>query len=292
VRRFLTIVLLGVALAGCESKSNPKPPEAVPSPVADKTVGQLTDTVGDPDTVQKSAMLSRDMALAAADDYGPRTGKWFEGENGFSLITSISAGEQQAGGEAGVGIGKVPEGRSVRFQITSRDPNGKRKELLKEYAADITNAVNGRLDFSYKMPEQPNVNYLLSVEILSSENAVEDTLISPLFVPAHELNARLEVEQPAAGSEQTKLKLYNAGPTELFFGYGYAIFRKEPDGWMPIPDSRAVPSIGIHVKPGESFEENVEFQRKPEPGEYRLVKQFDGYMTDLKARLAADFEIR
>jgi hypothetical protein len=119
----------------------------------------------------------------------------------------------------------------------------------------VDNRYNDKrqLDFTYQMPEQPDTNYLFSIEILSAENVAEDTFLAPLFVPAHELNARLSVKSPAVGSDQTELTLYNAGPTNLYFGYGYAIYREEPEGWTLVPDDRSVASIAMQARPSESY---------------------------------------
>ncbi|MCD9025068.1 immunoglobulin-like domain-containing protein [Cohnella silvisoli] len=290
MRKLLVIIAFGFVLLGCESKSSTHL-ESTPSVFIDTTVVHLTDTVGNPDKVTVSAKLPRERALSAAKDYHPMTGKWFEGENGFSLITSYTSEETEAGSDVGAALGKVPEGRSVRFQITSRDKDGKRLQQITEYMADIKNTVDGRLDFSYNIPEQPNTNYLLSIEIVSPEGVVEDTMLAPIFVPPNELNARLTVKQPIDGSGQTELSLYNAGPTELYFGYGYGIYQKVSDGWKLLPDDSAVPAIGFRLKPGESHQEEVRFPGKLEPGDYRVVKQIEGYMTDVSVKLAAEFKI-
>lgn len=284
---FIVISLLLSACGGAIPDS-----EKAPSAVIDPAVAALSDTIGNPDTVLYSAMLPPDRARAAADDYNPSTGKWFEAENGLNLIASYSSGVVRAGTEAGAAIGQIPEGRSVRFQITRRDDAGKRLELIEEYTADVTNTVNGRVDFSHKMPEQPNVNYLLSVEVISAEGAVEDTLLSPLFVPPNELNARLTVKPPAKGAETAELTLYNAGPNDLFLGYGYTMYRSEPAGWTLVPIEGAVPSIGIVIPPGESFHEKISLPSDLAPGSYRIVKPFEGHMTEISVDLAADFEIR
>lgn len=285
------IIIFVFILTACGGKSSVDSENILSAPI-DTTIAHLKDTIGKPDKVKGSAKLPRDLALAAAEDYSPGTGKWFEGEDGFNLITSITSGEAKAGSEAGAALSRIPEGRSVRFQITSRDEDGKRIELIKEYVADNKNTVNARVDFSHKMPDQPNKNYLLSIEILSSEDVVEDTLLTPIFVPPHELNARLTVLPPVQGSDQTELVLYNAGPTELFLGYGYHIYQKESDGWRIVPIEGAVEAIGIIVKSGESYKEKVVLPQKLERGQYRLVKLFEGNMTDVTVRLAADFEIR
>ncbi|RKP53116.1 hypothetical protein D7Z26_15410 [Cohnella endophytica] len=290
MRKLLMIFAFGFVLLGCENKSSPQS-ESVPSVIIDETVAHLTDSVGNPDKVIVSAKLSRERALSAASDYQPKTGKWFEGENGFNLITSITEGDTEAGSKVGAALGKIPEGRSVRFQITSRNEDGQRLQLITEYVADINNSLDGRLDFSYDTPKQPNVNYLLSIEIVSPEGVVEDTFITTFFVPPNELNARLTIKRSLHGSDQTELSLYNAGPTDLYFGYGYGIYQKVSDGWKLIPDDRPVPAIGFSMKPGLTHQEEVSFPRKLKPGDYRIVKQFKGYMTDLSVKLAADFKV-
>ncbi|WP_239617721.1 immunoglobulin-like domain-containing protein [Cohnella mopanensis] len=280
----------GFVLLGCENKSSPHL-ESTPTEFIDTTVAHLTDTVGNLDKVFYSDKLTREQALSAAQDYQPMTGKWFEGENGFNLITSYTSEDTEAGSQVGAGLGKIPEGRSVRFQLTSRDKDGQRLQLITEYVADNKNTIDGRLDFSYMIPDQPNTNYLLSIEIVSPEGVVEDTMITPIFVPPNELNARLTVKKPVDGSGQTELTLYNAGPTELYLGYGYGIYQKVSDGWKLVPDDSAVPAIGFRMQPGGSHREEVRFPRKLEAGDYLIVKQFEGYMTDLSVKLAAQFRI-
>lgn len=258
----------------------------------DQEVIHLKDTVGNPDALKPSDMRLIEDVQKLADEYGPRTGRWFEGENGFNIISSYSSGEREAGSTVSAGLSEVPEGRSVRFQLTSRDEAGKRKTLISEYVTDSGDPVFSRADFNPVLPTDPNVNYLVSIEILGSENVVEDTFLSAIYVPHHELNARLSVESPAAGSQETKLSLYNAGPTNLYFGKGYSLYSKAGEDWKAVNDDRAVISIGISAKPGETYEEVVTFPYKMPPGQYRLVKNMDGFMTDLSVRLAADFELK
>ncbi|XID96203.1 immunoglobulin-like domain-containing protein [Paenibacillaceae bacterium WGS1546] len=185
----------------------------------------------------------------------------------------------------------IPDKRSARFQLTRRDKAGKRVELVAQYLADRNNTVDSRLDFSFKIPEQPDINYLLSIEVLSPEGVVEDTFITPIFVPPNELNARLSIEPSAADMDRTELSIYNAGPTDLFLGYGYSIYRQERGGWVSVPLELAVPAVGIHLQPGQSFTEEISVSRKLKPGQYRLVKSIEGHQTDLSATLAADFTV-
>ncbi len=180
----------------------------------------------------------------------------------------------------------------MRFQLTGRDASGKRTELIAEYEGDRTDAVDGRLDFSQRLPSRPDTNYLLSVEILSPEGLVEDTFLTPLFVPPNELNARLSVQRSAADEERMTLSVYNAGPTDLMLGYGYLLYRKASDGWRLVPMENAVPAVGIIASPGyDPFTEEVSLPPKLQAGSYRLVKQIEGNQTRLSVRLAADFEV-
>jgi hypothetical protein len=55
---------------------------------------------------------------------------------------------------------------------------------------------------------------------------------------------------------------------------------------------RVIPAIGLFAKPSESFLEKIDFPQKLEPGRYRLVKSFKGFMTDVSVELAAEFEIQ
>ncbi|WP_221469200.1 immunoglobulin-like domain-containing protein [Cohnella nanjingensis] len=284
------VIALSLVSSGCEGQPR-SDSVSTPSVVVDTTVAQLIDTVGNPDQVKRSARLPREQALAAANDYHPTTGKWFEEENGFNLITSYSSGDTEADSQVVAALGMIPDGRSVRFQLTSRDQTGKRVEQIAEYVADHKNTVDGRLDFSHKMPVHPDTNYLLSIEILSPEGLVEDTFISPLFVPPNELNARLNLKPPAADAGQTALSIYNAGPTDLYLGYGYGIYKKEAAGWKLVPNEMAVPAVATIIPPGGSFKEEVWITRKLQPGQYRLVKQIEGNQTPLSAKLAADFEV-
>jgi hypothetical protein len=69
-------------------------------------------------------------------------------------------------------------------------------------------------------------------------------------MPPHELNAHT-VKPPAEDTDRTELSIFNAGPTDLSFGYGYSIYRKEPAGWKVVPIELAVPAIGMNLKPAD-----------------------------------------
>ncbi|WP_193726703.1 immunoglobulin-like domain-containing protein [Paenibacillus guangzhouensis] len=290
----LTMILL--LSAACENNQDAPSPivQTPPTAKTDSDIAQLSDTVGDPSIVRTSGQRSKEQLLASAEDYHAQTGIWFQGE-GFNILSSISQGVVKAGQSVGAALSWLPEGCSVRFQLTRRDDDGSREALVAEYSADQQQMINNRIDFGHPLPDTPNTNYLLSIEILNKDGKVEDTLLSPLFVPPNELHARLSVLPTplAQGSKKTTLKLYNAGPTHLFFGYGYEIYRMESSGWTLVPPDKTmeVPAIGISIPPGETFEEQVLIPADLEPGVYRIVKSFGGDQIDAAARLAASFEI-
>jgi len=292
----VALVMMILLSTACENNQHAPSPiiQAPPTAKTDPDIAQLSDTVGDPTIVRPSGQRSKEQLLASAEDYRAQTGIWFQGE-GFNILYSISQGAVKAGQSVGAALSWLPEGCSVRFQLTRRDPEGKREALIAEYSADQSKMIDNRIDFGHPMPDTPNTNYLLSIEILNKDGKVEDTLLSPLFVPQNELHARLSVLPTplAQGSTETTLQLYNAGPTHLYFGYGYEIYRKESSGWTLVPPDKtmAVPSIGISIPPSEMFEEQVLLPVTLEPGTYRIVKSFGGDQIDATARLAADFEI-
>jgi len=293
MRKFLVTLVAALVLSGCGDQSVLHPNEKpIPGASIEPAIAALTNTIGTPDTVYDSNQLSREQAIEAATEYGSRTGKWFKSEDGFNLITGISSEVVQAGGRASAAVKNRIGDRSVRFQLTRRDAAGKRIELVAEYTGDQSKAVFDQIDFWHAMPNTPNTNYLLSIEIITKENVAEDTLISPLFVPPNEIHASLSVKAPDANADNAELTLYNAGPANLYFGYGYALYRQTPDGWIGIPLVLEVPAIGIQLKPGESYQEKATFRKQLAPGIYRLVKTFSGQMTDLSVTLGADFEIR
>jgi hypothetical protein len=59
---------------------------------------------------------------------------------------------------------------------------------------------------------------------------------------------------------------------------------------LPVGNGKLSARNILFVKPGESFEEEVLFSQKLQPGQYRLVKQVEGNKTDLTVNLAADFD--
>ncbi len=288
----LTSAALAALLTGCGGENGIRPEPTERTGQNDPTIGQLSSTIGDTSAIKRSGMLSSETLLQAADDYGPRTEVWFRGVNNLGPLNHFSAGEQQAGTDVGAGFDVMPNVGQIRFQLTSRTADGKRDKLIGEYTAVSGETAGGRADFSVKLPEQPNVNYLLSIEMLAADGKVEDTLLSALYVPYEEINAELSVGDANEDEMLTRLKLYNAGPTDLFFGKGYALYSYEDgDAWSSVPGELAVESIGIIVSPGHTYEEKVYYPSRLAPGRYRLVKEISGHNTSLDAKLAAEFTI-
>ncbi len=62
-------------------------------------------------------------------------------------------------------------------------------------------------------------------------------------------------------------------------GYFFEVQRFEDGDWVRVPfDQGPVPSIGLGLRPGQSFEQDLSlrqgFVETPEPGRYRVVKEF------------------
>lgn len=62
---------------------------------------------------------------------------------------------------------------------------------------------------------------VLSAEVLSDQNKVEDTLMTGIYVLPQEMNARIVVEKQKRDTLEVVIE--NAGPTTLFLGEFYSI---------------------------------------------------------------------
>lgn len=287
------LLLVSCSSAGETGRNSVSPTQTASS--TNHEIASLPNTVGDISKIVQTPMLDYEQAVqAAAEEYEQPTGKWLGSgdiESREQLLTSHSSQVQEPGSSVGAGLERIPEGYSVRFQVTSRNAEGKRMSLLDEYIAESRNLINQRADYNYKLPNKPDCHYLMSVEVLSHEGNVEDTLLVPLYVPKNVINASLTVDDNNNGKPGAELKLYNAGPTSLSLGYGYSLYRQTDTGWENITQEGEVIAIGIETSPGDTFQETIHLPADLKPGTYRVVKSFAGAYTGLEATLAAEFHL-
>ncbi|MFS0864855.1 immunoglobulin-like domain-containing protein [Fredinandcohnia sp. 179-A 10B2 NHS] len=229
-------------------------------------------------------------------EYAAPTGKWFI-EGGGSIGFGVSAGTMKPNSEVSVSllahpVAEVGLDKEVRFQLTKRDKDNNLIEVVKEKIIHIKTITSEREYFSTNLPNIGNVHYILSTEILGEDGQVEDTLISSIYVPDQLIYGKLYLEKDSYSSSETlKLKLDNKGPTNLSFGLPYKIEIYKQDKWEQISIDVAFEMIGLDLKPGQTFEQNISLNQLKEEGRYRILKDISADGTDFVTTLKVVFSI-
>ncbi|GIP35294.1 immunoglobulin-like domain-containing protein [Paenibacillus sp. J2TS4] len=288
-------VAISLLLISCSQAVRPEMPNA-PSPVV-ADLQEVPDVIGDPERspggFRWHDLMEKDLdKLHEKTEYGPRTGKWFHGNSGEPLLFSYPSGIHEPGANLSVAFRSNPGHRIIRIQLTKRDDNLQNTGLLEESRDRLSGTTFPAAFFDFQLPDEEGALYLLSIEIVGENEEVEDTVLSPIYVPKREVNARLTIDRPEQAEDgKQMLKLFNAGPSLLFFGKDYRLEKKIDGLWTWAPSEEAFPAIGIHLYPGEVYEELIKLKEWT-PGQYRVIKTFssEGYKSEYT--LAAEFEIQ
>lgn len=80
-------------------------------------------------------------------------------------------------------------------------------------------------------------------------------------------------------SNTVTLTLRNVSTGVVMHGYRFRVERSEDGDWVRVPfDQGLVPGILLHLRPGQSWQQSFSlrqgFVETPEPGRYRVVKEF------------------
>lgn len=229
-------------------------------------------------------------------EYAAPTGKWFI-EGGGSIGFGVSAGTMKPNSEVSVSllahpVAEVGLDKEVRFQLTKRDKDNNLIEVVKEETILIKTITSEKKYFSTILPDTGNVHYILSTEILGEDGRVEDTLISSIYVPVQLIYGKLYLDKNLYSSNETLvLKLDNKGPTNLSLGLPYKIEKYKQDKWEQITLDVAFETIGLELKPGQTFEQNIPLNQLKEEGRYRVLKDISAEGTDLANTLIVVFNI-
>lgn len=266
--------------------------------------GKLNSTVGskpnkvDQIPIYPDMLLFGDESIIDESEYSKPTGKWFlyngEGKFGYGL----TEGTMKPGEDYYVSLfGHNEDGdtlnRDVRIQLTERDYNLKKIELVEEYTFHVKDVKDGELKiFSNRLPNKENAIYFLSVEILDEQRNAEDTLVSMIYTPVQEINAELSLDKDVykISDKEAKLTLENFGPTFLSLGTYYTIEKNVDEIWRIVPLELFFTDIGILLKPNNKYDDTVEIDQLT-AGKYRIIKTFNGDGTELSETLAVEFEI-
>lgn len=230
-------------------------------------------------------------------EYGPMTGQWFMHNGAGKFGYGLSSGTMKPGDDYKVSLfGHNPDGeplnRYIRIQLTTRDKNYERSDLIREDIIHVETVKGEQEIFSHQLPEEENVIYLLSVEIISEDDQVEDTMVSSIYVPTPDMNAALTTNQEVylASDEQAAILLENFGPTFFSLGTYYTIEKKVENNWKVVPLDYAFNDIGLFLPPRDTYEQTMDISSLT-PGHYRVIKQFNVDGLDLSATLAAEFTV-
>ncbi|HEY1539356.1 MAG TPA: immunoglobulin-like domain-containing protein [Solirubrobacteraceae bacterium] len=99
-----------------------------------------------------------------------------------------------------------------------------------------------------------------------------------------EANAELGLStDTAAPGDALNIALTNSGPACLTAGYGFDWQVNRGGVWADIPLHIAVPAIALLLQPGQVLTEAFTVPTDSAPGQYRIVKHFQGAGDDLEA---------
>lgn len=244
--------------------------------------GNLQARVGSKDVQEKIdfAPAYRDFAdfkeYIGKTDYEEPTGKWFDGSTlGYGIASGTMKSEDSY---EVILFGHDPDGvdvdQDMRIQLTEIGANYQAKKLIDEDIVHIETISGEEEVYANTLPDRENVTYLLSAELLGEDGEVEDTLLGIIYVPEQEVNAELLLDHDVyhVGDEAT-LTLKNYGPAFFSFGKVYTLEKKVNDTWREVLFDEAFEDIGIHLSPGETYDQQVSLDELSE-GMYRIVKEF------------------
>lgn len=294
-KNFQLIVMLGLfvafILAGCSAFGGEKTWE--------EGHGELPDQIGNSESIDEQ-LFAPDYSdfvdfhnFIQHTEYNGATEEWF---GGGKLGYGIAAGTMEAGEQFEIILfGHDPGGveieRDIRIQLTTINEDYKQTELIMEEVIEIDSVMDREEIFSSFLPEENNVVYLLSVEIIGETKEIEDTLLGIIYVPAPELNAKLSMDKDVyLNDEEAIMTLANFGPTFLSLGKSYSIEKKVDDMWKVVPLQLEFAEIGIILKPDEVYDQTVDLSEL-QSGKYRIIKKFSGDGLGISGVVAAEFSI-
>lgn len=265
--------------------------------------GELHSIIGTEDERNPSIEIYPDIPLFMDEEfidhteYAQPTGKWFFHKDQGQFGYGISAGTKKAEEEYSFHLSNPNErvtslDRNIRIQLTERDENLQKQKLIEEEVIFVEEIENNQMIFSNRLPAKNNIIYMFSAEILDEENDVEDTLVSLIYVPMEELNAKLYMDQETfqASDREAILTLKNYGPTFIDLGTYYTIEKNVHGTWRVVPLDLLFEDIGIHLRPNAEYEQKIDLEPLTK-GHYRVVKDIHGDGTNLSAKLAVEFTI-
>jgi len=263
--------------------------------------GELPDQVGSADRVNEKAPSANQyiedyIEVIDKTEYEMPTSQWFmhddEGQFGYEL----PSGTLEASAQFVIKLfvqnqNGLKMDRDVRIQLTARDQKFEKSELILDDIIHVGMVTDEEEIYSNQLPDKNNVIYVISMEVLDQQNHVEDTMVSMIYVPSPEINAKLETDKGIFQSnDQVTITLENYGPTIVSIGEFFVIEKKVNDSWKEVPLELRFNDIGILINSNDTYDQTIDINQLSS-GEYRVIKTIYADGIDLSTTLAAEFSV-
>ncbi|SHG28395.1 immunoglobulin-like domain-containing protein [Ornithinibacillus halophilus] len=295
--RYTFILLTAVILVSCGQGTSEKKVNSKDEDNWETGHGELLSQIGDVQENENTVQFPDTEDLWKVTEYNAPTGKWFlengEGQLGYGLAMGIKRPNDDfevrlfAHEEDGVTMD-----RDIRIQLTKRESLKEIEETIVDDFVYVETVFEDEQIYVNALPNEENVAYILTVEVLNQKGEVEDTRISYIYVPSEELNAAIKTDKNNYANSDSELTLIleNYGPTYLFFGKSYTVEKKVKGIWKTVPLELAFEDIGLNLSVNKTFEQQVSIEEL-DSGTYRVVKDIQASNMELSATLAAEFTI-
>ncbi|RKQ28124.1 hypothetical protein D8M06_19350 [Oceanobacillus halophilus] len=201
-------------------------------------LGELPNKIGEEQDLYGTNFLSPGKStnahkLSEYTEYQTPTGNWFLHDGQGHLGYGITSGTQKTGSPIFIDLishegNGTTINKEIHIQLTQRNSELEKMELIIEETKSLGAIKGEERIYSAKLPEQENVFYILSAEIIDEHGEVEDTLISLIYVPSEEMNVEINTNKETYQSTDSEatLKIKNDGPTILQLGKHYSLEKK------------------------------------------------------------------
>lgn len=265
--------------------------------------GDLPNEIGN-HTTKKEAPINTSYAdlflneqTVEKTEYQPPMGKWFLHNGSGVFGYELPSGTKKAGEKFTIQLfshhkESTKVNKDIRIQLTERDNNLQKKALITEETMHLDAVKKEAKLLDVQLPHKENVVYILSLEFLDKNGYVEDTMISTIYVPTPEVNAKLSMDKDVytSSDEIATILLKNSGPTFLKLGKHYSIEKKVNDKWKVVPLETSFEEIGILLNPSDGYEQKIQLDSLA-AGKYRIIKTFGADGLDNSFTLADVFTV-
>lgn len=263
--------------------------------------GNIPDQLGSDTGIDSDTLLTdyfEDyMDIIEQTEYDMPTSKWFTHDDEGIFLYSMPFGTMESGAPYEIILNPVQQeakvGRKIRIQLTKRDNRFEKLEDIIDESVYLERIEEDEEIFMGELPEEENVIYIVSMEVLNEQEEVEDTMVRVIYVPKQEINASISMDKETytRSDREAKVDIENHGPTFLMTGRSYLIEKKVKQTWKEVPLDLAFDDVGILINPTDVYVETIDIS-KLQAGDYRIVKSLHADDLDLSKEIAKEFTVK